>query len=421
MSPEEAQPAKSRVFYGWFALAGVALVIFIVGGALINSFGVLLPVVTGEFGWSRAEVSLALTLGILSFGLPSPLFGIFINRLGPRKTIIFGNALAALGLAGIYLAGEVWHFYGFYILVGLGGGFGGYIACTTLVNNWFVRRRSLALGIFQASAGLGGFIFPPLTTALIAAIDWRAAWLVLAGIILAVPVLIGGVFLIRNRPEDMGLTPDGNPPESLPEKQPMPAAEAKHSGWGVLKVMKTPTPWFIGGLAAANSFTIGMLATHQIAHVQDIGYEPMTAATTLSVMSVSSLFGSLLFGFLALRIKVRRLAFGAFISQLAGLTILLTAKELGLLYFFAVLVGLSGGALTTTLPTLVGSYYPRERYAEVLGMVFPFQIIANAAAGTIAGAIFDATDSYTPAFIAAAVLSLAGLCFAVLARPPKTA
>ena len=422
MNPEELHSEKSRVFYGWFALAGVAIVIFIVGGAFVHSFGPLLPELIGEYDWSRAEISLALTLGILAFGLPSPLFGILVNKYGPKYTIIVGNAIAALGLAGVYLSQEVWHLYIFYIIAGLGGGFGGYIACTAIVNNWFIRRRSLALGIFQSFAGLGGFVFTPLTTALILAIDWRSSWLVLAGIILVIPVLIGGVFLIRNKPEDMGLVPDGMSPDAFLEyekTQSRSSADGDSSGWGGFKVLKTRTPWFMGGFAAANSFTVGTLVSHQIAYLQDIGYAPMTAAMTLSVMSIFSLIGSLGFGFLAMRFNMRHLASIAFIVQIIALAILLTTKELGLLYIFSILLGLSAGSLTVALPTFVGAYYPREHYAQVMGVVFPFQIVSNAGAATIAGLVFDATSSYTPAFIAAGCFSLLGLFFAFMARRPK--
>jgi MFS family permease len=161
MKPNSSPPLKNRIFYGWIALAGVGLVIFAAGGAFIHGFSVLLPEITREFDWSRGEVAMALTLGILAFGLPSPLFGMTVNKFGPRKTIIVGNALAAIGLAGVYFAQEVCHLYFLYILIGLGGGFGGFIANTAVVNNWFIRKRSLALGIFQACAGLGGIVFPP--------------------------------------------------------------------------------------------------------------------------------------------------------------------------------------------------------------------------------------------------------------------
>ena len=422
MNPESQNPEKSRVFYGWFALAGVAIVIFIVGGAFVHSFGPLLPELVDQYGWGRAEISLALTLGILAFGLPSPLFGILVNKYGPKYTIIVGNAVAALGLAGVYLAQEVWHLYFFYIIAGLGGGFGGYIACTAIVNNWFIRRRSLALGIFQSFAGLGGFVFPPLATALIASIDWRASWLVLAVLILVISVLIGGVFLIRNKPEDMGLMPDGMESDAFLEyerTQSRSSADGGHSDWGGLKVLKTKMPWYIGGFAAANSFSVGTLISHQIAYLQDIGYAPMTAATTLSVMSIFSLIGSLGFGFLALRFNIRHLASIAFIVQIIGLAILLTTKELGLLYVFAIFMGLSTGSLTIAMAMFVGAYYPRERYAQVMGVVFPFQVVPNAVAATIAGLVFDATSSYTPAFITAGCFSLVGLFFTRMVRRPK--
>jgi MFS family permease len=422
MNPNNLPTKKGRVFYGWYTLVGVALVIFIVGGSFVHSFGVLLPEIAGEFEWERAEVSLALTLGILAFGLPSPLFGILVNRYGPRSVIILGNALAALGIAGIYLTQEVWHLYLFYILIGLGGGLGGYIASATVINNWFIRRRPLALGIFQAFSGLGGFVFPPLVTALIAAIGWRTAWLALAGIILVIPVFIGGVILVRNKPEDMGLVPDGMASDAFLDHEKTQAhasAEGNQSEWRTFRLLRTRTPWFIGGFAASNTFTFGTLVTHQIAYLQDIGFSPMTAASTLSVMSICSLIGSLGVGFLALRFNVRYLASGAFIVQLAALVILLTTEELSLLYLFAILVGLSSGSITATMPMFVGAYYPREHYAQVLGVVFPFQIVSNAGAATIAGLVFDATSSYTPAFIAASVLSLAGVFFAFIARRPR--
>jgi len=364
----------------------------------------------------------ALSAGIIAFGLPSPIYGVLVAKLGPRFTLIFGNLLAGLGIAGVYLVQEVWHIYVLYILIGIGGGFGGYISCTTVANNWFIKRRSLALGIFIACAGLGGFVFPPLTTALISAMGWRLAWLVLAGLIILVAVVIGGVVLVRNRPEDMGQTPDGMPADAFTEMElaeSQAAAEEKTAGWSIKQVLKRPTVWFIGGFAAANTFTMGTMVTHQIAYLQDIGFNPMTAATTLSFMSVFSIIGSLVFGALAMRFNVRYLASVAFAIQVTGMVVLLSSRELGLIYVYAAFQGVSNGALTTAMPTFVGDYYPRERYAQVLGVVLPFQVCSNAIAATVAGVIYDATGVYTPAFIAAACFALAGLVFVFMARKPR--
>jgi sugar phosphate permease len=422
MVPETVTGKTGRVFYGWFALAGVMLVILVVGGIFVNSFGVLLPVITVEFGWSRAMVAGALSAGIIAFGLPSPLYGILVARFKPRFTLIFGNLLAGLAIAGVYWVQEIWHLYVLYIILGIGGGFGGYISSATVANNWFIKKRSLAMGIFVASAGVGGFIFPPVTTSLISAIGWRETWLVLAGIIILFGVILGGVILVRNRPEDMGQTPDGMPADAYNEietAESQAAADEKSGGWSIKQVLKSPTVWLIGGFAAANTFTMGTMATHQIAYLQDIKFSPMTAATTLSFMAIFSIVGSLVFGALAMKLKLKYLASAFFIIQMVGLTVLLTSRELGLIYVYAACQGISNGALTAAMPTFVGAYYPRKRYSHILGVVLPFQVCANAIAATVAGAIYDATSTYTPAFITAAVFSLAGLIFILIARKPE--
>jgi sugar phosphate permease len=422
MPPEAVTGRTGRIFYGWFALAGVMLVIFVVGGAFVNSFGVLLPVITVEFGWSRAVVAGALAAGIIAFGLPSPLYGILVARLGPRFTIIFGNLLAGLGIAGVCLIQEIWHLYVLYILIGIGGGFGGYISATTVANNWFIKKRSLALGIFVACAGLGGFVFPPLATSLIDAMGWRTGWLVLSGMIIVLAVLLGGVFLVRNRPEDMGQTPDGMSADAYTEIEALESkegADEKAGAWSIRQVMKGPTAWLIGGFSAANYFIMGTMVSHQIAYLQDIHFSPMTAAATMSFMSVFSIAGSLIFGVLAMKLKIRYLSCAFFAIQLIGLVILLSSRELGLIYVYAAFQGMSNGALNAAMPTFVGAYYPRWRYSQVMGVVLPFQVCANAIATIVAGAIYDATLTYTPAFITAAAFSLAGFIFVFFARKPK--
>jgi MFS family permease len=415
---------RKKVFYGWFALGGLMLVIFLVGGVFINSFSVLLPIITAEFGWSRAMVAGALSIGIMAFGLPSPLWGILVARLSPRVTLIWGNLIACLGIAGICFIQEIWHLYVLYVLIGVGGGIGGYIALTTVINNWFIKKRSLALGIFSACAGLSGLVFPPLTTALISVLDWRLTWLVLAAILIIIAVLLGSVVLVRNRPEDMGLMPDGEPADSYDDilaEEVSTASEKPAAAWRITQILKGPTFWLIGGFSAANNFTKGTMMTHQIAYLQDLGFNPMTAATTLSFMSVFIILGSLLFGTLAMRVKIKHVAIAAFLLQVAGLVIITLSKDLAFIYIYAVFQGISNGALTAFMPTIVGAYYPRERYSRVLGMVLPFQVCFNAIAGTVAGFIFDATGSYTPAFITAAVFCFTGLIFVSMVRRPRLA
>jgi len=419
MKSDRIRRKTGGVFRGWFVLVGSMLITLIVGGAFVNTFGVMLPVISHEFGWSRATVSLALSLGMIAFGVPSPLYGFLNNKLGPRFSIIIGNLLAALGIAAIYLIQDIWHIYLAYIFVGIVSGLGGYIATSTVVNNWFVKKRSLVMGILTASAGVGGLVYPPMVTALIRAIGWRESWLVLA-VMVVIAAVVAGVVLIRNKPEDMGQVPDGirADPDDASEK-PALRASVEPSEWRVTQVLKGRTIWLILGFVVANALTMGTMMTHQIAYLQDIGFNPMTAATTMSLMSIFALVGSLGFGTLALKINIRYLASAGFLCQVVSIIILLTTQNLGLIFVYAVLMGISTGALFTAMPTFVGNYYPRERYTQVTSMILPFHVVAQAVAAFAVGAIYDITAEYTLAFIIIGALPLIGLVCAFSARPPK--
>ena len=411
----------AKPFYGWYALSGAMLVTFVGGGAYINSFGVFLPVICDQFDWSRAEVSLALSMGIIAFGLPSLLYSLLINKFGARFTTILGNLLAASGMALIFFVQEIWHLYLLYIFIGAVSGFGGYIACTTIANNWFVKKRSLVMGMVTASAGIGGLAYPPIVTALIKAIGWRGSWLVLAGIV-TVSVIIAGIFLIRNKPEDMGQVPDGVAPAlDLDIEKPIKNSSGAPPAWRIAQALKQPSTFLILAFVIANALAMGTMSAHQIAYLQDIGFNPMTAATTMSVMAVFSLVGSLGFGTLALKISIRYLTSAGLLSELISIIILLTTRNLTMMFVYAAFMGIGTGALFTAMPTFIGAYYPRERYAQVTGLILPFHVVAQALAASAVGAIHDITNQYTLAFFILGICVFAGLICAFFARPPKPA
>ena len=412
----------NKRFYGWFAVTGAALGAFAGGGIFFYAFGVFLPAMCDEFGWSRAVVGLGMSLGVLAFGLPSPLVGILVSRFEARANLIAGNLIGALGLAGMFLAHQVWQVYLFYTLAGLGCCIGGVIPATTIANNWFIRNRSLAIGLIMACGGLGGFTFPLLATALLTSIGWRTAWLVLAGILFLVASLIGGFTLARNRPEEMGQVPDGIPDKPQKVEQTnlsKPRIAQAPAGWTMKRVFSQPTIWLIVAFSAASGFVSGTITGHQVAYLRDLGSSPMIAASTLSVVAGSSIIGSLVLGTLAIKLNTRRLLIICFIIRLVSLVILLTTKGIALIYIYAILFGISNGAIGTAMFTIVGTYYGRASFARTLGVVYAFSIALQAAGPAIAGAIYDTTGTYTIAFIVITFVTLIGLICAFLARPPK--
>jgi len=422
MTRKIASPGTSRGFYGWVALTGVVLVAFVVGGTVIYSYGVFLPIMCADFGWKRSVVSVGFTVGMLAFGLPGPLTGALIARFGARINVVLGSLLAALGLVGMSLAQEVWHVYLFYGLAGLGAGVGGFLTCSTVANNWFARKRSLAMGIYTAAAGLGTFTFPPLEAVLISAIGWRMTWLVLAGILFVVGSIIGGLILVRNRPEDMGQVPDGMPVEPREETvaaSPLSGADETQEGWLTGQALRNPVFWIIAIFGVANYFAMGTMAGHQVAYIQDLGFSHMVAAMTMSMVPGVGIIGRLGFGVLALRFNIRKLAIACFSLQLIALVILLTTQELALIYVYAALFGISTGAILTALPTFIGAYYGRVHFAPIQGVAYALGLTAFAVGPTVAGFVYDAAFTYTPVFVIIIACCLVGLICAFMVRKPR--
>ena len=422
MTQRVALTKTGHVFYGWIALTGVALIAFAVGGVFTYSYGVFLPVMISEFGWSRAITSVGLTIGMLAFGLPGPLTGALINRFGARINMVLGSLLCALGLAGMSLVQEVWHVYLFYGLTGLGAGVGGFLTCTTVANNWFVRKRSLAMGIFSAAAGLGGFAFPGLEAVLISSIGWRMAWVVLAGTIFVVGSLIGGLILVRNKPEDMGQVPDGiafEPFEEPVKESSLSAVGENPDDWRTWQALRTSAFWLIAAFGAANYFVLGTMIGHQVAYIQDLGFSPLVAALTMSMVPGIGIIGRLGFGGLALRFNMKKVVIFSFIMQLVSLFILMATSNLALIYVYAALFGISNGAIMTALPTFIGAYYGRASFAQIQGIVYAVGMAALAVGPLIAGALYDASGTYAWVFVIIIAGSILGLICTVMTRQPK--
>ncbi|MBN2337204.1 MAG: MFS transporter, partial [Acidobacteria bacterium] len=200
-------------FYGWVNLA-IAAVMGIIGGFYIISFSYFLPFWVEEFGWNRGVVSLAATINLIALGVSSPLAGAFIVRRGARRAMVLGNLLGCAGFLLLYFHSRLWElFLGYGLLVGAGAGLGGMLASTTVVNNWFIKRRSLALSLFLAAGGFGGMVLGPAIMQLIGTIGWRATFLVISLMVLVFAVILPAC-LIRNRPEDMNQVPDGIAPDA---------------------------------------------------------------------------------------------------------------------------------------------------------------------------------------------------------------
>ncbi len=414
--------SNRKFFYGWISLIGGAIIWFASGGTTWFSWGAFLPLMSKDLGWSRSVLTLPGSTYNLVLGLTGMVVGISLRRFGIRKNMIFGCTMCVLGLGGMYLATQVWHVYLFYsVLAGIGFSFSASITTFTLVNNWFVRRRSLAMGILLSAGGLAGFTIVPLITWLSLRSGWRVAWLYLAGIELVMSV--AGIALVKDKPEDVGQLPDGDITPVAQEtaaKDPVPSCVYQTPiEWKIGDALRSPVLWLIILFNCATMFSRMILQMHHVAYVQDIGFAPLIASSTLGLQIGTSTPARLGVGALGLRIETRHVAVVCLASFLAAMVILIYANTLPLIYLYTILAGLGWGGMMVVRPTMLGAYYGRTCYPLIEGLTGPIGTLVTFGSPLIAAFIYDSTGSYRTAFIIAAVLLVIGLACAFLARPPK--
>lgn len=409
-----------NIYYGWISLAG-AMLVFFIAASTAYTYGVFLPRISEEMNWTRGSVSAALTLFLLMQSVPGPAVGLFIKKFGPRKSIILGNLAMVIGLASVSRITEIWHLYLFFgLLAGTGWAFGASISTTTIANNWFSKRRVLALSLIFTAGGMGGLVFSPIIASVISAVGWRDAWLFFAAIVLVLSVGIAGFILIRDSPEEVsqqinGVGDSGLKNASAPVRNEMPQAS---NGWTVATAMRSRSFWLILALSMTCGFSIFAVAGHQATHLEDLGYSPIVAATTLGLLPGMSIAGRLGYGFLAMKFKARDIACAALGCMLIGILILIKATALPLIYTYVVLFGFGYGLLIVASADLLVTYYGRTIYPQLMGWSGPLRSI-SATGPWVSGTIRDATGSYVPAFIIVAIFLVIGLACSVMLHPPK--
>ena len=207
-----AGKAPPRVFYGWIVVGASLLSNIMVLGAGTASFTVFLAPMTSALGWSRMTYTGGVTAQSLLNIAARPIIGIVLDRLGPRPLMAAGALIAGTCYLLLSQVSQPWQFYLLYsFAAAFGLGETGNLVTSATISKWFIRMRGRALAIASTGMNLGQIIFTPLCALLIAAIGWRMTWSVTG--LMVVGVVLPIAFVMRRSPEDIGLTPDGAPPE----------------------------------------------------------------------------------------------------------------------------------------------------------------------------------------------------------------
>jgi MFS family permease len=414
-----AVAAKPRFFLGW-TVVGAALLASFTEVAFFNPvLGVFIPEFEREFGWSRTEISLGVTLGSFTGAAAAPFFGPLIDRYGGKRFVVGGCALMAVALVLLSLMQTEWQFFIVYA-IGRGTASGLIsLAAGVTVSKWFIRRRGFAISFMSLGTRLGFALMPIGVQLIIQSYGWRDAALTLAATV-AIFGVLPSLRWLHSRPEDYGLQPDGE--ETLLDFDPARPLPPREISWSRSDALRTSTFWLVTLSVSLMSLAGGGVNLHQIPHLVDRGLSPETAAFVITLVAVFGGVGVLAEGVLDEKFGARVTMMIGLLGSAAGLAILLLVHDVGMALAFAVVNGLFFGLLVASNQVVFADYFGREALGAIRGAATPFQLGTNAFGPILAGAAFDLTGSYTAAFVPftfAYVIAASALFLAPRPVPPE--
>jgi len=409
-------------FYGW-VLVAIAFVTMAVGVNARTAFSLLFSAILDEFGWGRGVTAGAFWFGFLASALVTPFVGLMDLR-GPRSVIELGVVTMGVGLLLASLVHEPWQLY-----LTLGALAGGGVNClaytgqSLYLTNWFVRRRGLALSIAFAGVGIGSITILPWQGWIIQAAGWRSACVWLGILVL---VLLGPLnLLLKKRPEDIGLAPDGMPSGSRASA--CRAANVVDHPWATVdwtlgRALRTARFWWMAAGYFCGLFSWYAVQVHQTKYLVEIGFAPSEAAWALGLVSLVAIPGQIAFGHLSDRIGrqwVWMIGNVGFVICYVALVLLRKVPTAPLLVAMVLAQGTLGYSLTSVMGAIPAEIFEGRHSGSIFGTVMVAAILGGAAGPWITGVVYDATGSYSIAFWIAAGCSAVSILAIWLAAPGK--
>jgi MFS family permease len=411
-------------YYGWLIVA----VVFVTMGIGVNArtaFSLLFPPILDEFGWERGVTAGAFSFGFLVSAALSPSLGRLMDRRGPRLVVEIGVLLIASGLLLATWVREPWHLYATLgVLVGGGSVCLGYTGQALFLPNWFVRRRGLAMSLAFSGVGVGSIVLLPWLQTLIGRYGWRTACVAMG--VLALVLLVPLNLLLRRRPQDLGLEPDGDRAPSAVgvASRPSNVVDAAWVAvdWTLARALATSRFWWIALGYFTGLYSWYAVQVHQTRYLIEIGFSPTDAAWALGVVSLAGIPGQIALGHLSDRVGrewVWMVGGVGFALCYASLLLLAHAPTPALLYFMVVTQGMLGYGLTSVVGAIPAEIFQGQHYGSIFGTLMLASIAGGAAGPWVTGALFDATGSYTLAFEIAIASSTCSVVAVWLAAPRK--
>jgi len=414
------QPAKrGKLFYGWYIVIAAALSNAAVGGIMVYGVTAMVDPIYAAFGWTYAQISLAMTLRGVENGVLNPVVGFLADRVSGRKLMFCGTVLACGGLFMLSRVSSLAMFYGAFVIITLGTSLTSHLVPLTVIMRWFRTNAAKASAWFSIGIGLGAFTVPIVAFA-IDAVGWQTALAMLAGIILVLALPL--VFVIRDRPEDSGLLPDGASP---PDETTQPAAEpvkevAPEPYLSVRQAVRTRAFWQIGFAAMFWIAGFASFVLYVMPYLEYVGVPRTMASLVAMAVPAVSLPSRILMGWLADRFPTKNVIAVAIALIGSGLLLFggVSADTTALLVICVIVLGIGLGGMTPLGAPLNREYFGTKHFGAIYGLGGVFFTLGSIATPPLVGLFYDRTGGYGDTWWLLGALALVGaLVMFTLPRP----
>jgi len=397
-----------------------------------STLGLFFRPFTAEFGWTRTQIATVQTISRVVEAGTAPLIGPLVDRFGARTLLPIGALIAGTALVGVTFVDSLWQFY---VVRGLVAAIGftlmGNLVTSVAINNWFIRMRGRALAISNTGSSISNVVMIPVAVYVIAEHGWREMFWIFA-ILTWIVVLAPSTILIRRRPEDMGLRPDGKQPDApggpapttlLPEQQTESQEPARRATpeplWTRKEALKAPAFWLIAGCFAISSLAFQGINISLAPYVQDLGYEEALVAAALTTRAIVMAVTLPAVGLVAERASIGPVRALPFVLQSVGCVLFLFADEVYFLFPALIVYGMGITSLGVTQEVLWANSFGRLSLGSIRSMGFVVTFGFGATGPIIMNLIHDHLGSYRPAFLIFLVFFVVSAVLILFLRPPQ--
>jgi len=428
VTPDSIHRSRTpRVFYGWYIVGAAFLANISCAFFLSSTLSVFLKPVTTDLGVSRGIFSLLRSGEHLLYALMAPWVGAKLDQIGPRRMMVTGAALSAVGFLLLGHVSYFWQFASVRVTVmAVGHALVCYFVVNVTVARWFVRMRGRALAISHLGHGIAKVAISAVVGWLLTFIAWRQVW-TLFGVLVVVLAVIPVAIFMRRSPEDMGLHPDGDaapePVDATTRARERPARNADGPEpdvrWTRKEVRRTSTFWLIIVVFGMVDIGITGLNLHVVSYVSDLGYGGFPAALTMTVIAGTQTISGLLWGFVGERVSVRKVISFLFLMEAAGLYVAANAQDLWTIYTGFFFYGLGLGGAQVLEEVMWANYFGRISLGTVRGASLQIVLLCGVCGPPFFGFVNDYTGSYTLSFYIFMTMLLVSSVLTLTIRRPR--